>query len=1197
MKESPTRYDRTVDQPLSGPPPTVCEEFEAAWRGALSGGPAPTLDNFLGPTDGLERADLRRRLEEIEQRYRGQLDTKHPRRSITPAIGSGDSLPTIDAPLDSVPPEAGRAERAKHPTLSVDSNGAAAQAALADTSFELSPQSQAGPAGYEILRVVGRGGMGVVYEARQVALKRRVALKMVSAGIHAGDLQLARFQTEAEAVARLDHPNIVRIYEVGEHASIPFISLEFVEGGSLEEKLAGRPLPAREAAGLAQTLSQAVHYAHEQGVVHRDLKPANVLLAADGTPKISDFGLAKRIDDVDSSHTRAGTVVGTPSYMAPEQADGDVQAVGPLSDVYALGAVLYELLTGRPPFKGATLLDTLDQVRTREPVPVRQLQPKVPRDLETVCLKCLQKEPRERYSSAGALAADLRRFLEDRPVQARPAGRAERAWRWCRKNPRAAALTAVVAALVVSVGALLTAAAVRSGRERAAVAQARQLASSRLEQARQVVAAGDFRRAEYILDAPDALVESSPDLADVRAEREGLVQQVAAFADFKRRVDQARYAGLFGGRATATAPGPATPQSDSASLPEAQRLCRDVLELHEALQRRAGEGGQALPALDEVQEQIVREDVFDTLLIAAQVEWNLCLTAGNPEARPETARRVLGWLERAESLLPATRVLHARRAFYRGVLSEPEAAREEQRQAEAITPRTAVDHFWIGVDERLLGEAARARGDSAAAQRHFRQAMAEYAALLRIRPDHFWGYFEWANCQVRLGSPQDALIAFTACTHIRPDAPWPYFNRGTTHLQLKQYDEAAQDFDQALRRDPGYAAAFLNRGLTHALQGQHAAAVTDYDQAVATRADGYPLARFQRAQSYRALERHREARDDYAAVLRLEPDRGDCYLGRGFMNLLLKDFDAALDDLREAARLLPKNEMPHYLAGVIHLGRRNYDRALPALERAIELKPTFPKPYLARAQIRHWQGRPEEALTDINLVLDKLAPEKLAGILNDRADLYRSLGRLDDAAADYRRAIELEPKNEHSYVGLALVCGKQGKPEEALATHDRLVAADRGSVTVYLRRAEHYRDRGEFEEAFADCDRAADRNRDGSALPGLVRASALAARGDHARATTDADRLLRQAPPGDGHALYTAACVWGLASNAARAQPGSEQLAKQYADRAVVLVAEVLEKGFHDLLYEEHNRMLDDPALAALHDHPRFRELFGRRLK
>jgi tetratricopeptide (TPR) repeat protein len=468
---------------------------------------------------------------------------------------------------------------------------------------------------------------------------------------------------------------------------------------------------------------------------------------------------------------------------------------------------------------------------------------------------------------------------------------------------------------------------------------------------------------------------------------------------------------------------------------------------------------------------------------------------------------------------------------------------------------------------------------------------------LRIRPDHFWGYFEWANCQVRLGSAQDALIGFTACTHIRPDAPWPYFNRGTTHLQLKQYTEAAEDFDQAVRCDPGYAAAFLNRGLTHAQKGEHAAAVADYDRAVASRADNYPLARFQRAQSYRALERYREARDDYAFVLRLEPDRGDCYLGRGFINLLLKDFDAALDDLREGARLLPKDEMPHYLAGVIHLGRRDYDRALPALEKAVELKPTFPKPYLARAQIRHWQGHPEQALADINLVLDKLAPEKKAGILNDRADVYRSLGRLDDAAADYRRAIQLEPKNEHSSVGLALVYAKQAKPDDVQTVYDRFAAADPGSAIVYLRRAEHYRDLGEFAEALADCDRAAARDKDASALPGLVRTSVTAARGEHARATAEADRLVRQAPPGDGHALYAAACVWGLASKVARTEQGGEQLAKQYAERAVALLTEVLDKGFHDLLYEEHNRMLDDPALASLHDDPRFKALFGRRLR
>jgi tetratricopeptide (TPR) repeat protein len=307
--------------------------------------------------------------------------------------------------------------------------------------------------GYEMLEVLGKGGMGVVYKARQVSLGRLVALKMILHGGHAGREERRRFRAEAEAVARLQHPNIVQVYEVGESQGLPYFSLEYCGGGSLADRLDGTPWQASPAAELVQKLSRAMVAAHAAGIVHRDLKPANVLLTADGTPKVTDFGLAKRLDQ--EGRTQTGAIVGTPSYMAPEQASGE-KSVGPGADVYALGAILYELLTGRPPFKAATPLDTVQQVVHDEPVPVRRLQPKVPRDLQTVCHKCLEKDPRKRFSSAEALAEDLRRFGAGEPVAARPVGTVGRVARWARRRPAVAALLGLVALLAIGgVGGIL----------------------------------------------------------------------------------------------------------------------------------------------------------------------------------------------------------------------------------------------------------------------------------------------------------------------------------------------------------------------------------------------------------------------------------------------------------------------------------------------------------------------------------------------------------------------------------------------------------------------------------------------------------------------------------------------------------------------------------------------------------------------
>lgn len=291
---------------------------------------------------------------------------------------------------------------------------------------------------YVLLEEIARGGMGVVYRARQVSLNRIVAVK-VARGDDSGSMSDSkRFHFEAEATARLDHPNIVPIHEVGEINGRAFFSMALVEGKSLAEKIVVDPMPAKAAARLMAQVADAVAYAHAQGVVHRDLKPANILLDEKGQPRITDFGLAK-IVDTNSSITRAGEVLGTPNYMPPEQAAGRNDEVGTLSDVYSLGATLYALITGRPPFQSATVLETLNQVLFRDPIPPRTLNPAVDRDLDTICLKCIAKRPDQRYATATAFADDLRRFLNGNSIVARPVGHAEKVIRWCRRNLLAAA--------------------------------------------------------------------------------------------------------------------------------------------------------------------------------------------------------------------------------------------------------------------------------------------------------------------------------------------------------------------------------------------------------------------------------------------------------------------------------------------------------------------------------------------------------------------------------------------------------------------------------------------------------------------------------------------------------------------------------------------------------------------------------------
>jgi serine/threonine protein kinase len=290
--------------------------------------------------------------------------------------------------------------------------------------------------GYTVFGEIGRGGMGVIYRAHQVSLDRPVALKVLRRGASVDERE--RFRSEAEAAARLRHLHIAQVYDAGTSDGRNYIAMEYLDGGTLARKLGGQAQSPTDAATLMESLARAAQHAHENGVVHRDLKPSNVLLAADGLPKIADFGLARQT--VSGLGTRTGDLLGTPSYMAPEQAAGRSHQSGPAGDIYSLGAVLYECLTGRPPFQGESLIETLEQVQGQRVTPPRSIVPGLPADLEAICLRCLEKEPGKRYITAGQLADDLRRFLDGRPVNARPVGLTGQIVHWCARNRVAAAL-------------------------------------------------------------------------------------------------------------------------------------------------------------------------------------------------------------------------------------------------------------------------------------------------------------------------------------------------------------------------------------------------------------------------------------------------------------------------------------------------------------------------------------------------------------------------------------------------------------------------------------------------------------------------------------------------------------------------------------------------------------------------------------
>ncbi len=760
--------------------------------------------------------------------------------------------------------------------------------------------------GYEILAELGKGGMGIVWRARHVALKRLVALKMILAGNQAKPEQLARFQTEAEAVARLQHPNIVQVYEVGAWQGNPFFSLELCGGGSLADKLQGAPMLPREAAPLLETLARAMHAAHEKNIIHRDLKPANVLLTEDGVPKIGDFGLAKQLDG-DSGQTRSGEIMGTPSYMAPEQAMGKTREIGPATDIYALGAMLYELLSGRPPFRGATVWETIEQVCFRDPVPPTQLQPKIPRDLETICLKCLHKEPDRRYASAQDLADDLRRFQHQEPIKARPAGRVERLAKWARRQPYQAAFGAASALFL----AVFVFASLREARDyRRKYEQQLQAATARTGFEHKYLAARELAGDSHWGQARDQLVEIQAAL-DAQTDRladdlKARVQQtLAEVGQHIQREDEQRQAQLRLQKLL-----PAHGQAMFHWAPLAGTLLAENRQLARTHARQAlaiygldGEPGQAVPtiaALERDRELLgpkefarVAEACYELLFIWAEVEAGAALPAGAPsEQARRRGKRAAALLERAalvgRSVGLDTQALHIRRARYQALSRGESFDAARHSPTASPQPTGALDWFLTALASYQGG--------------HFEEAATAARQALRLQQEHFWARYLQALCHVRAGRLLEAKGDLTICVNQRPGYPLPQLIRGFAASELGAR-HARQEVQAVRSRWPDAEIAHLK----HNKEIEFASARADFDA---------------------ALSQQLDSQTRYVALA-----------NRGVLFIRQERWAEAIADLKKAVAVIPGAFQAHAnLAQALQGGGRGAE-ALAAMNQAIERLP------------------------------------------------------------------------------------------------------------------------------------------------------------------------------------------------------------------------------------------------------------------
>jgi eukaryotic-like serine/threonine-protein kinase len=883
--------------------------------------------------------------------------------------------------------------------------------------------------GYEIMARLGEGGMGVVYKARQLGLNRLVALKMIRGGIQARLDHFVRFSIEAEAVARLRHPNILQIFDIGEVEGLPFVSLELLEGGSLADRLAGTPQPGRPSAELLATLALAIDEAHRAGIVHRDLKPTNVLFTEDGIPKITDFGLAKRIDSNDHQ-TDTGQVMGSPSYMAPEQARGHSKDIGPVADVYALGAILYEMLTGRPPFRGETPIETVRQVIDDDPVPPSSLVPRLPKDLETICLKCLIKESNKRYDSARALADDLGRYLRGEPIKARPTPIWERGAKWSRRRPLKAAGSVLAACLLA--GAI----AVVFVHEQTIIS--RQTAGLiLLEKTDLAGSQGELQQALSELSEFAPVLNNEKRLTPlairIANKRDQISDRLAAFQSEQAKRDQ-----LQAERARF--------QKFRASRNEAQLYAAHLMVLapaeHKKTLRATALAGLAVygqrpqasttawslvqpiaAGLEPAEVAEVKEGCYDLLLILSEA------------ADPADG---LAILDRAARLRPEpTTAYHLLRAFCLARVNDESGKAREDQLARDKKPVTAFDHLLIGREQFARGQRL---GRGQLAFREDREAIRSCQAAIRLDP-------------YQLGA--HLLLAVV------------YFN-------TERFSEARTGLNTCIRTAPELLSLYLFRALIAGEEGNRALLKLKDNPASA--------AEWQ----LEAAEHFTAAEDDYRHALDLGPDANFRYVllvNRGGMYLQAGRLDEALSDLEAAIRLDAKPFNAHAHLAQTHQRQGRLDRAAQALDRAIERQPDRPELFRARAFLvarPHEKGvnqsphqTPAErarAISDLEQAI-RLERKDSPQTADDHAECGRLLfasGQTGEALAAYEAALRIVPDNLKALRLRALALLEQEKFDEVLAATDAFLARGMPSADLLEVRGQARLGRKDFGGAIND---------------------------------------------------------------------------------------------------------------------------------
>jgi tetratricopeptide (TPR) repeat protein/tRNA A-37 threonylcarbamoyl transferase component Bud32 len=887
---------------------------------------------------------------------------------------------------------------------------------------------------YELLEEIGRGGMGVVYKARQIKLNRLVALKMiVGAGFVSKDA-VRRFRFEAEAAANIQHPNIVRVHEVGEHDGLPYFSMELIEGKSLKERVnkAARTRAARrEAAALVARIARAIHAAHQRGVIHRDLKPANILIDTDGEPHVTDFGLARRIEG-DSGLSHSGAIMGSPSYMAPEQAAGKIHEITTAVDIYGLGAILYELLTGEPPFKGSTELETARLVQEQEPRRLRSFDARIERDLETICLKCLEKDPRRRFGTAEALADHLDLWLQGKPVPVRRTSVFERAVKWARRKPAIAALSAALLAAVVLGG---------MGwfwvqRDRTA---------QQVETARAVNQALDeslfaLGRAK---EAPDDLIQSAKAISEALSaarHAERLLKEREAEPNLRERVQSAiRHAEAMA--------------RDRWMLDRLETLYSqfffpdDRFNPKEAIPNYAQafrEYGIDLEALNatEAAARIQNSPIRAKLLSA--VDWWATL------AEPPLATHLFQIVTLVDTDPYRTIVrlaLHSRSEYdktLRGAAYAPEAA--------ALPPDLA-----LGLAFSLMGTDRR-------------KAESILQTLWQNHPEDYWVNFHfgilWATSNPQ--RPDESIRYFTAAGALRPNNPLPYLILAELLEKKGDRNGAIASYRRVVHSLPNNVQAHLRLGMLLERAGDDEGARVEYRAALDLAPDPKTFQSEPKTASGRAAEVI-EMLADFARSIGLAADAADAHFEIGRAKRGVGEGKAAEAEFREAIRLRPDFADAHTLLGSTLADMRNLGEAERETREAVRLEPASPISHFGHGMVLLVRNKLDEAISEIRIAI-RLAPPG-APKRDAQMGLAQALTLKGDhkaVATVYRDILQSEPGSLKALIGLGNALARQRKYDEAISPLRAAITIAPESAEAHATLAAALADQGKLPDAIAE---------------------------------------------------------------------------------------------------------------------------------